>query len=401
MTMGFTVSLRSIAPLRCLPALLPLALVFLSACSPRVLKVEPQIPDGQAQVRIQSGISRFLESIDFCPREEVFKVRCQVDGGNAVLSGEVSDSAHKTAMIEAVSDLVPGVKLVDSITVLPASSLEGRHQAIVRVPVIDLGTAPNSVGGNDTVTQARMGDRLRLLKEDEGWYLCQMDDGYLGWVRSSDIWVTGDDAARSFFSGKVALVTAKMAAAYRQTGEDSAFTEDLVQGTVLPLLSIENDWASLELPGGGVIRVRSDDVAGFPTYDAVFSEKKGAQGILQTAKQYLGLPYLWGGCTAYGFDCSGFTQFCLKMNNYRIRRDADMQYEQGEPVEDRADLLPGDLVFFQTYKEGASHVGIYVGDSRYIHSGSNGVAINSFDSSHADYSANLDGKYLGARRMIK
>lgn len=402
MSLGPLLSLKA-ASLRCLPALLPLVLVLLSACSPRVPETETQnqIADGEAQVRIQNGIASFLESVGFSPREEVFQVQCQVDSGRAVFTGEVSDRARKAAMFEAVLNLVPGIKLVDSITVLPTVSLEGRDWAVVCVPVLDLGDAPNSVGGKNTVTQARMGDILRILKEDEGWYLCQMDDRYLGWVSSAGVWVTGDDPTQSFFSGEVALVTSKMTAAYRDTGEVQAFTQNLVQGTVLPLVSTDNDWASLALPGGGVVKARLRDLNRFQSYSEVFSEKKGVQGVLETAREYLGLPYLWGGCTAYGFDCSGFTQFCLKHNGYRIRRDADMQYEEGEIVEDRANLLPGDLVFFQTYREGASHVGFYLGDSRYVHSGSNGVAVNSFDPSHDDYSANLDKKYLGARRIIK
>jgi hypothetical protein len=68
-----------------------------------------------------------------------------------------------------------------------------------------------------------------------------------------------------------------------------------------------------------------------------------------------------------------------------------MQYEQGKPVPDRADLIPGDLVFFETYAKGASHVGIYIGDSQYIQcGGSTGVTIQSFDPGHAEYSPELD-----------
>jgi cell wall-associated NlpC family hydrolase len=89
------------------------------------------------------------------------------------------------------------------------------------------------------------------------------------------------------------------------------------------------------------------------------------------------------------------------MAGYFLRRDADMQYEQGEPVLDRKDLKMGDLVFFQTYKAGPSHVGIYIGNMKYIHSGSKGVAINSFDPKDPDYSADLDRKYIGARRIIQ
>ncbi len=359
------------------------------------------MPVGQVKVTLQGGISRFLESVDYCDREEVFSVRLAVDGQKVTLSGEVSDSAHKDAMLLAISGLVPGIEIVDSITVLPHPSLGDNCWGVVKVPVVDLGDGPGSSGGDHTVTQARMGDRLRLLKESQGWYLCQMDDNYLGWVGSSDIYVTDKDPERSFFSGEAALVASKMTSAYLSPGGDLALEENLVQGTVLPFLGVSDAWASLRLPGGPEIWVKAEDVTHFDSYGEVFAQKKGAQGVIETAKQYVGLPYLWAGCTSVGFDCSGLTQYCMKMNGYRIRRDADMQQEQGDPVA-KEDLIPGDLVFFSKNGRSASHVGIYMGDSLYIHSaGGSGVGINSFDPSHPDYLKSRDDTYLCARRIIK
>ncbi len=178
------------------------------------------------------------------------------------------------------------------------------------------------------------------------------------------------------------------------------FDKRLVQGSVIPVSEAKGDWVVLDLPGGRKAYVKAAHVEEYESMDQVFAQQKGAGAVIEDAKQYLGLPYLWGGCTSYGFDCSGFTQFIFKLNGYHLRRDADLQYMQGDSVT-QADLVPGDLVFFQTYREGASHVGIYIGDSRFIHSGSGGVAINSFDPSRQDYSASLSQKYLGARRVIK
>lgn len=84
------------------------------------------------------------------------------------------------------------------------------------------------------------------------------------------------------------------------------------------------------------------------------------QAIVNTAKAYLGAPYLWGGTTPQGFDCSGFTQFVFAKNGVNIPRTSWAQYSNAQSIP-RSALVPGDLVFFNTYASGASHVGIYVG----------------------------------------
>jgi len=279
-----------------------------------------------------------------------------------------------------------------------------KDRAVVGQPVVDLGDGPNSSGGSHTVTQARMGDVLTVLDERSGWYHVMMHDGYTGWVDDGDIRLYDEEGLKAYFDGNVALVSDKTAPV-RETASEGGqplFSVDLVQGSVLPVFGAEGDWTRLTLPDGGEGFILTAQITPFPSKEKVFSEKKGAEGIISTAMQYVGLPYLWGGTTAYGFDCSGFTQFCYRMNGYEIRRDADMQYEQGEIVEDIKDLLPGDLVFFETYAKGPSHVGIYLGDSKYIQSGgSTGVAVLSFDPAHEDYSAALRDAYLGGRRFIK
>ena len=116
-------------------------------------------------------------------------------------------------------------------------------------------------------------------------------------------------------------------------------------------------------------------------------------GIVDTAYSYMGVPYVWGGTTAYGFDCSGFVQTVFADNGIYITRTANAQFEEGSYVS-MENLQPGDLVFFETYTWGASHVGIYIGNSEFIHasSGAGQVTVSSLNSGY--YSA----RYLGARR---
>lgn len=124
------------------------------------------------------------------------------------------------------------------------------------------------------------------------------------------------------------------------------------------------------------------------------SNSKG-EAIVKKAKQYLGVPYVWGGSSPSGFDCSGFTQYVMRACGYTINRTASAQLENGKKVS-YSDLRPGDLVFFKnTYNTSspASHVGIYVGDGNFIHAGGSGVVITSLS---MDYYAS---RYTTARRV--
>lgn len=106
--------------------------------------------------------------------------------------------------------------------------------------------------------------------------------------------------------------------------------------------------------------------------------------IVETAKKYLGTPYVWGGADPSGFDCSGFVYYVYNSLGIKISRTQATMYSKGTAVA-KADLQPGDIVFFQnTYKEGISHCGIYVGDGKFIHSPHSGEVV-SYASLNSDY----------------
>ena len=116
--------------------------------------------------------------------------------------------------------------------------------------------------------------------------------------------------------------------------------------------------------------------------------------IVATAKQYLGVPYKWGGTTPSGFDCSGFVYYVLRSNGINVSRTQTAMYSEGKPVS-KSNLQPGDLVFFQnTYKAGLSHVGIYVGNGQFIHAPSSGKVVSYADLNSDYYVAH----YYGAAR---
>ena len=97
----------------------------------------------------------------------------------------------------------------------------------------------------------------------------------------------------------------------------------------------------------------------------------GGSGIVKTAFKYMGVPYVFGGSTPRGFDCSGFVQYVYRENGIKTPRMAHHQFYAGTPIK-KSQLRPGDLVFFETYTVGISHVGIYIGNNNFIHASSSG-----------------------------
>jgi len=127
----------------------------------------------------------------------------------------------------------------------------------------------------------------------------------------------------------------------------------------------------------------------------LFLDKKMVPQIIKTAKSYMGTPYVFGGSTPAGFDCSGFLQFIFEKNGIMIPRLADEQYLLGEKKSKR-DLVPGDLVFFSTYADGASHCGLYLGDDKFIHtSASKGVRVDELSDGY------WQPKFLGGKHIVK
>lgn len=147
----------------------------------------------------------------------------------------------------------------------------------------------------------------------------------------------------------------------------------------------------------------ADGVIGMQTYRAIMgreisvsrdSSSAATRRVIQTALRYQGVPYVFGGTTPNGFDCSGFTRYVFAQAGVYLPRAADEQYEVGQPVS-YSRLQPGDTVFFTTYEAGASHSGIYVGNGQFISAtSSRGVVIDRLDSGY------WGARYLGARRVL-
>ncbi|CAH0188675.1 D-gamma-glutamyl-meso-diaminopimelic acid endopeptidase CwlS [Peribacillus sp. Bi96] len=145
--------------------------------------------------------------------------------------------------------------------------------------------------------------------------------------------------------------------------------------------------------------LKADGIVGQNTYKALGIKKQTAMNnssnkstaIVKEAKKHLNVRYVWGGTTPKGFDCSGFLKYVFeKSADVTLPRTVSEIYKKGTKV---SKPQVGDVVFFETYKSGASHAGIYIGGNQFIHSSSSGVTITSMDNSY------WEKRYLGAKRM--
>lgn len=229
--------------------------------------------------------------------------------------------------------------------------------------------------GNRIQTQALYGTRVILLEERGNWAKIAIPDqptpknplGYPGWIPTCQLSPLLPEMEEKRHG--IAMVTAHKTKLYSTEKEQGIELSFL---TRLPILKPGEDWITVATPHGPRL-LRKEDVTVF----ASEGEKGEGQptgieigeALVKTAKRFLGLRYLWGGLSAYGYDCSGFVYSVYKAHGIIIPRDSSVQSEHGRKI-GRDELLPGDLLFF-AHEEGKGrvhHVGMYIGDNRMIHS---------------------------------
>ncbi|MBQ1876467.1 MAG: C40 family peptidase [Selenomonas sp.] len=206
-------------------------------------------------------------------------------------------------------------------------------------------------------------------------------------------WFTVVAAAAAFRAGDQGTDVAEIQKQLQSLGYDVAADGDYGPATTEAVKAFQSTKG-----------LEADGLVGASTYSALLGKSMPAvthsmnamsRTVVSDAMNYMGVPYVFGGNTpSSGFDCSGYVRYVFANAGIYLPRTADVQYNCGYAVS-TSELAPGDLVFFETYCPGPSHVGIYVGDGNFVHaSSSRGVTVSSLSSSY--YSAH----YLGARRVM-
>ena len=248
----------------------------------------------------------------------------------------------------------------------------------------------------EILANASYGDNVVIIREVDGWYLVDynLQIGYM----SADYITFKERENVDLGYGVVEDASVNL----RDTpSTDGALLATLTTGETAYIIGLNCGWYKVQYEGQtGYIRSDLLALTEPPRWnsqnyvgEAPVVETVGEQ-IVNYAYNFLGTPYVWGGSSPSGFDCSGFTQYVFKQMGYSIKRTAAQQLTCGYAV---SDLQLGDLVFFEnTYTTGAdaSHVGIYVGNNQFIHAASGGVKVTDLSD---DYYA---ARYVGARRVI-
>jgi gamma-D-glutamyl-L-lysine dipeptidyl-peptidase len=278
---------------------------------------------------------------------------------------------------------------------VPGVFAKNSTQVIV-VPVANMYSHPSDQ--SDVVSQAIYGSNVTLLIARGEWCRIQTADHYKGWVPSRHLRLVQVGAGYAT-AGPTIRVESLFANIYREP--DVTRHKPIITVPFETLLEVIPDeteakpaavktagskeaaskrtattpaatnrrhdgWLQVRLPGKTAAWIQSSD--------AVADLKPlSIPESIELAKRFLGLPYLWGGTSSFGFDCSGFTQMLLRARGFNMPRDADQQAAwKGLTAVERTDLQPGDLLFFGPSPRNITHTGMFIGDGQFIHATTNG-----------------------------
>ncbi|MDR1547627.1 MAG: C40 family peptidase [Hungatella sp.] len=280
---------------------------------------------------------------------------------------------------------------------------------IVNIPVATIWEGPseikeNSLGEMVSAISDEVLYGMGLLitgAEEQGFYPVRTFYGYSGFIKKEDMEMVSLEELNSWEDGGLMVTDGVYMDIVSLPKVQGVRLLSLFRGSLIKVLSFDSEeegWAKVELLDGRVgymrnqfLRAKEFSQSGLWTGELpqkeIVDEASFRKSVVETAKQYLGTQYRWGGRSTAGIDCSGLTSESYLLNGILIFRDA--RIEPGFPVYEisKDEMLPGDLMYFP------GHIAMYMGNGAYIHStgkiGSGGVVINSLNPQAEDYRADL------------
>jgi len=304
-----------------------------------------------------------------------------------------------------------GITIPLRIANLPSSELKDKIYGLVTLSVVNIRSKPGNSA--EMATQALLGWQVDVLKQKGGYYLVRTPDGYIGWLDAAAVSLKNGQEIEDWNHGKRLIFTDDYGHAYEAPDQNAMRVSDLVMGDVLKVLGRTKDFSEVLFPDGRMAFVANSQIKDYNQWKK--DTHATAENLLHVAKRMIGVPYLWGGTSIKGVDCSGLTKTAFFMNGVIIPRDASQQVLVGKPIEiltnDKLDtakaitnLQPGDLLFFAGGKHKSpqarvTHVALYMGNGQFIQSAGK-VRINSMLPSASNYDDFQTRTIVAARRYL-
>ncbi|MBQ9813915.1 MAG: C40 family peptidase [Thermoguttaceae bacterium] len=311
----------------------------------------------------------------------------------ATTSKEACDAIRRVA-----ADF-PGWKIDAALYPEENLELNGKWRALVNFSSIQLQKKPDHA--SEWGTQSVMGTPVRILKKEGGWVLIQNDDGYLGYATSGSVAAKTEEEFEAWLRAKKVVWLENYGFIYAEPRLDAPTISDLtpICALVWKDETVENGFYRVETPDG---RLGWIPQKGAMEYDEWLNSRElTADALIATARRFLGSPYVWGGATSKGMDCSGLVSLTFRINGFNILRDVSQIRREGIDVDvsqGYKNFQPGDLLIFGQKRSNGTyswrHVAIYEGDGRFVHSATS-VHESSLDPDSPIYDA------YNARELIK
>lgn len=335
-------------------------------------------------------------------RVALYDISVKNEGDILVLDGETDNP-------KAIEDLkknlaAEGINFEDKVSVLPDASVGEHKFALANNSASNLrGAGKHSA---ELVTQVILGTELKVLKKGESFTMVQTPEKYIAWVDNGGIAFFTENELKNWRDSELLIYTKTVGNSYQDT-EFSIILTDMVLGGKVKMVEELATSFKVEFPDGRIGFVKKDDVE---IYSKWLNHLKPSKELIESyAKSLLGSPYLWGGTSTKGMDCSGFVKTVYLMNGFVTPRDASQQIFAGQLVDENLKLEgleKGDLMFFgskatKDKKQRVTHVGIWLGNGNqeFIHS-SRRVRLNSMNPDSDIFDTWCAENYLGSRRYL-
>ncbi|OWW26774.1 glycoside hydrolase [Zobellia sp. OII3] len=353
------------------------------------------------EAKLLKTISEIREEYAPDKRTALFDVHVFTDTEKYILKGE-SNLPEAIGKLRATLK-AENITYTDAIEILPSKELGKKTWAVVNISVANLRSKPKHSA--ELATQATLGTPVKVFKKDDDWYYIQTPDKYLSWVDAGGIVLMDKSQAENWKSKDKLIYTATAGYSY-QDAEEEQRVSDLVAGDILEMIGETEEFFEVQYPDGRKAVVSKEESEPYQSWLEKLEPTQ--ESLVATSKTLMGVPYLWGGTSTKGMDCSGFTKTIFFLNGMVIPRDASQQVHTGKAVDSVKNfdkLQKGDLLFFgkkatDSSPEKVVHVGMWIGNNEFIHA-SEMVRISSMDKNADNYDEFNHDRYLRSKRILK